>query len=125
MKLIIIGNPNIFAFPYCENDRLWRKMAGITPERYMRSTNYAFDECDNAYAKPSKPVFLDLLGNLHKKSSFGGMEEWKSSMIDYHSFLSFVGENHLIKFEAYLIILKEFVKISQMYCFNVLIIIIN
>ena len=64
------GPNNIFGFPYCENDRLWRKMLAITPDRYNKAVEQQFDECNNAFVKPKKPVFLDLLGNLHKKSDF-------------------------------------------------------
>jgi hypothetical protein len=45
-------------------------MLGLTPERYQKSDSYAFDECHNAFMKPKKPVYLDLLGNLHKKSDY-------------------------------------------------------
>jgi hypothetical protein len=66
----IIGANNIFGFPYCENDRLWRKMLSITPERYNKAVEHQFDECNNAFVKPKPPVYLDLLNNLHKKSDF-------------------------------------------------------
>ena len=56
-----IGPSNIFGFPYCENDRLWRKMLAITPDRYMKAVEQQFDECHNAFVKPKRPVYLDLL----------------------------------------------------------------
>eukprot|EP00347_Sterkiella_histriomuscorum_P019850 403340068 len=71
----ITGLNSYFQFAYCENDRLWRKQAGITPERYQKNNSYAFDECDNAFAKPSHPVRLDMLEHLFKRSDFSGMEE--------------------------------------------------
>jgi hypothetical protein len=64
------GAKNIFGIPYCENDRLWRRMLAITPDRYHRSKDWTFDECNNAYVKPKNPVYLDLLNNLHKKSDY-------------------------------------------------------
>lgn len=68
--ILILGKSNIFGFPYCENDRLWRRMLALTPERYQRHRDYVFDECNNAYVKPKRPVQLDLLNNLHKKADF-------------------------------------------------------
>ena len=55
---------------YCENDRLWRRLLALTPDRYQRNEDWAFDECDNAFVKPKKPMYLDLLGNLHKKADY-------------------------------------------------------
>jgi hypothetical protein len=45
-------------------------MLAITPERYQKTNEMPFDECWNAFMKPKKPVYLDLLNNLHKKSDF-------------------------------------------------------
>ena len=69
-QLNLKGKDNIFYYPYCENDRLWRRMLYLTPERYRRNADYEFDECDNAYVKPKPPVKLDLIENLHKKSDY-------------------------------------------------------
>lgn len=70
-NFFIIGPNSVFAFPYCENDRLWRKMLAVTPDRYQKAVEYQFDECNNAYIKPKKPVFLQgILENLHKTSDF-------------------------------------------------------
>lgn len=66
----ISGKVNLFAFPHCESDRFWRRSLGITPERYIRSDQYQFDECSNAFYKPKKPVSLDLLSHLHKFSDY-------------------------------------------------------
>ena len=66
----ITGKDNIFGFPYCENDRLWRKMLAITPDRYQKAIEHQFDECNNAFVKPKPPVRLELLNHLHKKSDF-------------------------------------------------------
>ena len=54
------GKVNLFAFPHCETDRFWRASLGLTPERYIRSADYAFDECWNAFTKPKKPISIDL-----------------------------------------------------------------
>jgi len=66
----IAGDVNLFAFPHCETDRFWRRSLGITPEKYIRSDQSQFDECNNAYIKPKKPVSLDLLNHLHKYSDY-------------------------------------------------------
>ena len=60
----------MFDFPYCENDRLWRKMLAITPDRYQRALEHQFDECNNAFIKPKAPAFIDLLAHLHKKADY-------------------------------------------------------
>lgn len=71
----ITGEANIFGFPYCENDRLWRRMLAITPDRYQRAYEHQFDECHNAFMKPKAPVNITgLLDNLHKKSDFAQTE---------------------------------------------------
>lgn len=74
---LVLGPSNIFGFPYCENERLWRKLLTLTPERYQKTTDYQFDECNNAFIKPKRPVFLqDLLTQgLHKKASAAPTEE--------------------------------------------------
>lgn len=72
---LLIGPANIFGYSYCENDRLWRKMLAITPDRYQKALEYQFDECYNAFMKPKRPVYMasDLLANgLLKKADFGG-----------------------------------------------------
>lgn len=62
---------NVFASGnYCENDRLWRRMLALTPDRYQKSEDWTFDECRNAFVKPKKPYYLDLIGNLHKKADY-------------------------------------------------------
>lgn len=66
----IAGAVNIFAVPHCETDRFWRQSLGLTPERYIKGSDYAFDECHNAFSKPKKPVQLDLLEHLHKRADF-------------------------------------------------------
>ena len=66
----IVGKNPLFGFTYCENDRLWRKMLGLTPDRYNKNESYTFDECSNAFIKPHKPLYLDILSSLHKKSDF-------------------------------------------------------
>ena len=66
----ISGDVNLFAFPHCETDRFWRASLGLTPERYIRSADYAFDECWNAFVKPKKPVSIDLLQHLHKYADY-------------------------------------------------------
>lgn len=45
-------------------------MLAVTPERYAKSDDFPFDECNNAFMKPKKPVHLELLSNLHKKSDY-------------------------------------------------------
>lgn len=69
-KPLPIGKNSIYNFPYCETERLWRRMLLLTPERYNRMEKYYFDECDNVFMKPKRPLFLPLLDNLHKKSDF-------------------------------------------------------
>lgn len=66
----IAGKVNIFAFPHCETDRFWRRSLGLTPEKYMRNDQYAFDECNNVFMKPKAPIEINILQHLHKKSSF-------------------------------------------------------
>ena len=66
----INGEPNLFAYPHCETDRFWRTSLGLTPERYYKHNQGAYDECRNAFIKPKKPVYLDVLDNLHKKADF-------------------------------------------------------
>ena len=66
----LLGSSNIFGFPYCENDRLWRRMLAITPDRYQKAVEHQFDECNNAFVKPKPAVYLDLLSHLQKKSDF-------------------------------------------------------
>ncbi|CDW90806.1 UNKNOWN [Stylonychia lemnae] len=66
----ILGRNSIFMVTQCDNDRHWRRMLGVNNERYQKSSTHPFDECDNAYIKPMKPVQLDLLNNLFKKSDF-------------------------------------------------------
>ena len=73
----ITGAPNLFAYPHCETDRFWRSSLGLTPERYYKYDAVSFDECNNAFIKPKKPVFLDVLDNLHKKADF----EWTHYLI--------------------------------------------
>ena len=69
---LYLGNTNIFGFPYCENDRLWRKMLAITPDRYNKAVEQQFDECHNAFIKPKPPVNITemLTLGLHKRSDF-------------------------------------------------------
>ena len=73
---IIGDNNNIFAYNYCENDRLWRKLLALTPDRYQKQVQHQFDECNNAFTKPHAPVFLNyiLTQGLHKKADFAGSE---------------------------------------------------
>lgn len=66
----IAGEKNLFAIPHCETDRFWRRSLAITPERYIRSNEYQFDECNNAFMKPKKPVALDLLSHLQKFADY-------------------------------------------------------
>ena len=66
----IAGKKNLFAIPHCETDRLWRRAIGITPERYIRFEEFQFDECNNAFMKPKKPVVSDLLNHLHKMADY-------------------------------------------------------
>lgn len=68
-----IGKNNLFAIPHCETDRFWRQSLGLTPERYVRTHDVAFDECHNAFTKPFPPVKLDVLDHLHK---FADFEQW-------------------------------------------------
>ena len=69
------GANNIFGYSYCENDRLWRKMLAITPDRYQKAIEYQFDECHNSFMKPKRAVNLtDMLDTLHKKSDFAQAE---------------------------------------------------
>lgn len=49
-------------------------MLAITPDRYNKAIDHQFDECNNAFVKPKRPVYLDLLENLHKKSDY--QQEW-------------------------------------------------
>ena len=79
VHLFGLGKDNIFGFPYCQNDRIWRKMLAITPDRYQKAIEQQFDECNNAFMKPKRPVFLnDMLEHLHKKSDFS-QAEWNKS----------------------------------------------
>jgi hypothetical protein len=66
----ITGAHNVFAFPHCETDRFWRKSLSLTPERYFKYDQVSFDECKNAFIKPKKPVYLDVLEHLHKRADF-------------------------------------------------------
>jgi hypothetical protein len=66
----ISGKVNLFAFPHCETDRFWRKSLGLTPERYLKTDDYQFDECNNAFVKLKQPVSLDLLQHLHKYADY-------------------------------------------------------
>ena len=45
-------------------------MLALTPDKYQRNEDWAFDECHNAYVKPKRPFYLGLIDNLHKKSDY-------------------------------------------------------
>lgn len=49
LLLIYLGTNNIFGYPYCENDRLWRRMLGMGNAHYISNVEEPFDECHNAY----------------------------------------------------------------------------
>jgi len=66
----IRGDANVFGFPYCENDRLWRRYLGLLPDRMQKNEDFYFDECHNAWSKPHSPVHLDMLNHLHKRSDY-------------------------------------------------------
>ena len=66
----LIGKDSVFNYPYCENDRVWRKMLALTPERYHKYEEQPFDECLNAFVKPKRPLYNDMLSHLHKKSDY-------------------------------------------------------
>ena len=75
-----LGRYNVFgAGGYCENDRLWRRMLALTPDRFQRNEDYAFDECHNVYVMPKRPFYLSILDNLHKKADYQKKEEGESS----------------------------------------------
>ena len=47
-------------------------MLALTNERYQMQSiaNTEFDECDNAFIKPKKPVVIKLEEHLHRRADF-------------------------------------------------------
>jgi len=39
-------------------------------DKFQKTEEYLFDECNNAFVKPKPPVFVSVLENLHKRSDY-------------------------------------------------------
>ena len=66
----LAGKGNVFDVGFCNTDRIWRKQLLLTNDKYQKTQNHYFDECNNAYVKPKPIEAMDLLQNLHKKADY-------------------------------------------------------
>lgn len=66
----IAGKGSIFDYGFCQTDRTWRRQLLLTNDKYQKTQNYPFDECNNAFVKPKPIAAMDLLQNLHKRSDY-------------------------------------------------------
>jgi hypothetical protein len=64
------GQNNIFYANFCAQDRNWRKQLLMFNDKFQKTDEHPFDECNNAFVKPKRPYVITVLDNLHKRSDY-------------------------------------------------------